>query len=557
MSSTRTLALSAITLLGSTLLSHNTQAQTAPAWAMADVLAIGITQNIGACVVDAAGNRYQVGSFFNSLTLGNTTLTSQGVADGFLAKYTPAGTLAWVQQFGSVGNDIPRDMALDAAGNVYVTGNFGGTMNLGGNYLLRGPVAPTAATAMCFVARYSPQGVIEWGQQSNANASTPVVGSGIGLDAAGTVYVAGSCTGSVNFDPITTTLPGTNIGTFLGRFAGASGAVQGVAAGFNYAPTVNSAAYPRLAVAATGDAYIMNSFTQSITVGTTTLTSQGSNDVLVAKFTPQGTVAWAQQFGGTGNETLGRGQVDAAGNLYVCGSFIGSAVFGSTTLTSAGDSDGFLVKYSPQGTVQWTQASGGTGADYWLSLALDAGGAPYLVGNFSNTAQFGTVSLTSTGGQDMVAAACTTQGQVRWAQQAGSPNSSEFAYCVAVDGSGNAYMLGDFIGNCTFGSFPLSSTSLISPTAFVARLGSAVLATKANHALALSFSPNPATNELHLTGLPTGGRVELLDALGRPVRTTVVAADATVQVRGLAPGLYTMRATDAQGLLHTGRVVVQ
>jgi hypothetical protein len=69
--------------------------------------------------------------------------------------------------------------------------------------------------------------------------------------------------------------------------------------------------------------------------------------------------------------------------------------------------------------------------------------------------------------------------------------------------------------------------------------------------------PNPAHDQLHLPVLPAGSRVELIDALGRVTRTDLVSVTATVSVRGLAPGLYTIRATDAQGQLFAGKLMVE
>jgi hypothetical protein len=245
--------------------------------------------------------------------------------------------------------------------------------------------------------------------------------------------------------------------------------------------------------------------------------------------------------------------VDGAGNLYLAGSLAGSATIGSTAVPNLGDLDMYLAKYSPQGTVQWVQSAGGSGEDRWGNLALDAAGAPYLVGTFNATAQFGPFTLSSTGGADVVVAAYSAQGAPRWVQQAGGPGPDADA-ALGLDGAGNIYTLGTFNLTATFAPLAVST---FAPSIFIARLGNAPLATRTGRALALGVFPAPAHDAVHLAGLPVGTRVQLLDALGRVARETTVSAVAEVSVRGLAPGLYTLRATDAQGQHYAGRVAVE
>lgn len=222
-----------------------------------------------------------------------------------------------------------------------------------------------------------------------------------------------------------------------------------------------------------------------------------------------------------------------------------------------GDTDGYLVKSSSQGIVQWAQAGGGAGADYWNNLALDASGAPYVLGNFSATAQFGGFSLSSLGGYDIAVASYTPQGQVRWAQQAGSVSGIEFAYYLGLDARGDAYVFGDFTSSCTFGSIPLTSSNTSTPTAFIARLGSSVLAAQAARTLELSVAPNPATEFVKLTGVAAGSSFQFLDILGRIVRQKTVLEGELISVADLPTGIYVARVVTAQGQVYTSRLAVE
>ncbi|TGE28174.1 SBBP repeat-containing protein [Hymenobacter metallicola] len=502
---------------------------------------------------DAAGNTYAAGSFTGSITIGTTTLTGQGQNDGFLVKYTSAGAVAWIFAFSTPGNESATDVALDAAGNAYVTGSFTGPISLPNGVSL----SSTNTASKVFVVRVSPQGVPEWAQQSSASGTTVVNGHSIGVDDLGNVYASGLYTGAANFGngvPAITTR--TGFGTFLLQLRAATGDVRGAVAAFDYQVPQGPATYqvPRLAAGASGSVYLVSSFTVPIDLNGTTYTSRGNNDLLLVKFNAQGTAEWVRQEGGPNEDRITDAEADASGNLYLTGTLNGASSFSNTDLPGAGGLDGYLAKYSPLGSLLWIQPHGGPGSDGWGSVSLDAGGSPHVAGHFSTGAQLGTQRLTAVGSNDIVVAAYTPQGQLQWVQQAGGPGS-DVGYHVGFR-QPYFYVFGTFVGSCTFGFQTVTSTTTTTAN-FLARLGDPTLATQAARSQQLGLYPNPASDQLHLPALPGGTPVQLIDALGRVARETSVSAAAQVSVRGLVPGLYTLRATNAQGQPVTGRVVVE
>ncbi|MDF7810912.1 T9SS type A sorting domain-containing protein [Hymenobacter sp. YC55] len=543
-------------LLAILFLSFNTSAQTAPTWQSARVMG-SARQGVTETAMDAAGNLYEVGHFSRPITFDGTTLTSVGDVDGYLAKYTAAGTLAWVRQLGSPGWDMGHGVAVDATGNVYVTGAFTGSIALGNNLSLEGGSNPSRKA---YVIRYSPQGTPEWVQQSTSNVAPTTEGYSIGLDANGTVSVTGTLNYTFTIGSTTITLTGTNqannTGAYLARFSGSTGALLSLQPAFYYFTNTGSIAYsiPKVAVAPTGETYLLNTFYKSIVFGNTTLTTRGEADIVVAKYSAQGTFEWAQQFGGASNDYMGDGKLDAAGNLYLVGDFTGPATFGTTTLPGYGTHDGFLLKCSAQGALQWVQPSGGPGSDGFADVEVDAAGNPYVVGTFNGTAQLGPLSLRSAGSDDILVASYTPQGQVRWVQSAGGPGA-DMGYTVELDAGGNVYATGAFASSCSFGSLTLTTTA--ASEKFMARLGSDPLATRTNQAAPASLYPNPATTTVHIPSVSAGSQVQLLNMMGRITCTLQVASDATIPLQGVLPGLYVLRATDAQGRQVTGRLVVE
>jgi len=141
-----------------------------------------------------------------------------------------------------------------------------------------------------------------------------------------------------------------------------------------------------IATDSSGNVYVIGKYSGSFTIGSTTLTSAGSNDVFVAKYDTSGTAQWARSIGGTSSDTGRSIATDSAGNVYVTGIYYGSVTIGSTTLNSLYSYDTFVVKYDTSGTVQWAKSIGGTNSDYGYGIAADSAGNVYVTGIYSGTA---------------------------------------------------------------------------------------------------------------------------------------------------------------------------
>jgi hypothetical protein len=185
--------------------------------------------------------------------------------------------------------------------------------------------------------------------------------------------------------------------------------------------------------------------------------------------------------------------VDAAGATVVAGSFTGSIMLGSTTLSSAGGSDGFVARLSPGGT--WTQALrlGGSADDAVRGLALDAGGSACLVGEFNSpTVSVGAATLNNADASgstaDIFVARLDAGGSWTQATRAGG-SANDYANAVGLAGDGTATVAGFFISStASFGATTLSNADASGSSAdvFVARLSSAGSWTQAVRAGGLS-----------------------------------------------------------------------
>ena len=165
---------------------------------------------------------------------------------------------------------------------------------------------------------------------------------------------------------------------------------------------------------------------------------------------------WMQQCGGITIDEGADVSVDAAGNTYATGYFTGAAGFGTFTLTSGGLTDIYLVKQNPGGLFQWAVKAGGIGIDRPTSIKTDSAGNSYLTGYFYDTATFGSLSVTSSGAQDIFIAKYSSAGACLWVKRAGGI-FGDLGNGITVDNSGNVIVAGEFAGTALFGSTTLAS----------------------------------------------------------------------------------------------------
>ena len=163
---------------------------------------------------------------------------------------------------------------------------------------------------------------------------------------------------------------------------------------------------------------------------------------------------FTKTWGGTDYDFAGSIAVDGSNYVYIAGFFSGTANFnpsGASDLhISNGLRDAFLCKYDSNGALIWSRTWGGSDDDTGNGLTVDIAGNAYVVGRFRNTVDFNPTGTqrdwhTAPGVNLIDAFLCKfdSNGNFQWARTWGGTSGDE-AYSVAVDGSGNAYVVGDF-----------------------------------------------------------------------------------------------------------------
>jgi hypothetical protein len=201
-----------------------------------------------------------------------------------------------------------------------------------------------------------------------------------------------------------------------------------------------------------GSVYVVGDFTGTTELGTGPLASAGGVDGYVVKLSPLGAVEWAHRFGDTGTESNIRGAVDGQGGLVLGGRFTGVIDFGCGPKNGGASGSSFLVKYSEAGMCVWSR----TFSDGFADVAVDAQGDAYVVGSFSGSGLFGGDQLTSQGSTDIfLARFASSTGVGVWSERWGGSKSDD-AVAVTVRGAQVA-IAADTLGDSNFGGTLLSN----------------------------------------------------------------------------------------------------
>src|SRR6266571_827362 len=333
-----------------------------------------------AIALDAAGNCYVTGAFSGDATFGTNTLHNVGGSDIFIAKYDTAGNLQWAKQAGGVSLNSGRGIAVDSAGNCYVTGVFQGTGPFGDTNL----TAHSVADFDIFVAKYDTMGELVWVQQ--AGGSLDDVGYGIAVDNGGNCYVTGyfkSPTASFGSFTLLNSTSTNSADIFVAKYDSAGNVLWAKQAGgadvdYGYA----------IAVDTSGNSFLSGVFSGTATFGSIVLNNLGTTHFIAKYSGSAGAVQWAQAISGGTDDGSGVVAVDTAGNGYFTGWFSGTASFGNTNLTSIGKDDVFVAKFDSAGHQLWVKQAGGTDYDRGYGIAADNFGNTYVAGFFASSCGF-------------------------------------------------------------------------------------------------------------------------------------------------------------------------
>jgi hypothetical protein len=354
--------------------------------------------------------------------------------------------ISYATYIGGSGMSAVTGLALDASGNLYVTGWTEAV-----DFHIVGPVQGSNKGGVdAFVGKLNAAGTAfvyatYIGGQGDDRAA------GIAVDGSGQAYVTGS-TASSNF-PLVSPIRGS-LGGGRDAFALKLNSVGNTLLYSTYLGGANADWGDAIAVDASGNAYIAgDTMSADFPVGGVQLTFGGQTDAFVTKLTSAGALSFSTFLGGSGVEHAGGIAVDLSGNVYVAGGTTSTnfPVVGPMQAANGGNQDAFLTKLnSTASQIVYSSYFGGSGGgvgnpEQANAVAVDSSGNAYIAGvtnspNFPTTA--GAFQGSFNGVQDAFVAKVNAAGNGLFYSTYLGSSSFDWASALAIDASGNAYVAG-------------------------------------------------------------------------------------------------------------------
>lgn len=455
---------------------------------------------------DGQGNTWVAGYFNTSLTLGTITLTNPSATGlsshtGFIGKFN-SGTNTWLwakkierasTSSGQVNNSAIEDMAVDNAGNVYITGYYMGVVRFD-HISLTSTKQGKQYTHDIFVAKYNANGGIVWAKSFGSKIGWDAAYA-IALDGSGNVFIAGSFTnthktfnqcggeGGIDiYDVYLAKLNGAGTAQWQKRYASSILNCDTYNAGMD------------LSVDASGNVCMVGQFSGTVSFGNGAalmVSSVNSTiDAFATKINGSGVTQWVKAAGGISRDDGNAIHTDASGNVYVGGRVV---------------PDAFLSKYTASGSLVWSVNP------YPASPEFASNGIrrinPYEGSILLNDGYVGFKTISPSDGSVMNSDSLIGNA---------TPGPQYFIYDTEIAGSGFVFTVTSKCGEVTIGGTPLTSLDncpFNGKNFFLVRNDSEDLPAfqqpeDINNPLAsfhaldkgeLALYPNPANDQLHVT----------------------------------------------------------
>jgi len=345
-----------------------------------------------AIAVDQNDNILIAGIFMHTVDFdpgpGQFNMTSKGMFDPYVAKFSPDGEFLWASSWGGSGEDRGRGVACDPMGNVYVCGYFRDTADLlpgpGTNYI------ESEGMTDAYMMKFDQDGVYQWVRYWGDDGQDLL--NGIQVYGADAIYAIGHASETIDLDPGA----GEDIWVSNGGF--------------------------------------------DVTLQKFTLDGEYVWGRMWGG--PEGTVAF-------GPDTSWGCSVDSEGSVYVAGWFKGEADFdpgpAQVLITADGDGDAFLSRINVDGDFEWARTWGGPGYDRGKRVAVAPDDSVSVVSRIESTLDLdpgpGEIIFTSPGSPDFAISRFDTDGNLIWAVPIGG-TGNDIGSGIAIDGDGYIYTTG-------------------------------------------------------------------------------------------------------------------
>jgi hypothetical protein len=385
----------------------------------------------------------------------------------FISLASPAQNWKWLSSAGGDGSDKGTDMDIDNYGNVYVSGYYNTSSS---GVVMFSSITPTMNWGKeAFVARTDSLG--NWIWVTSGIGGWDERALGMHVDKLNNcIYVTGCCWDSIHVGSCTghpTTFNKVRDNIFLSKLDMNGNCQWLVRAGSDEDDHGHDMVTDRL-----GNVYLTGFIGMDTARFGDVFVPNPTGDTLgfVAKVSSSGVFKWVTTFFGVDGERDNRIAIDGNANTYVTGSFYNSRTFGTSTITSNGGQDIYVLKIDSAGNEIWARSAGSTLNDRGNSVTVDSNNDVYVTGEFRDVVAFGTDTVNNyggPGGRDIFVAKITDNGNWKWASKAGSSYGSERGNRIVSNNKDLLYVTGEVKNTAKFGAITLTVNPLDSIQVFI------------------------------------------------------------------------------------------
>ena len=391
------------------------------------------------------GDLYVTGTFSDSMTLGDYTLTSRGGYDIFIGKVQSTGEWDWVVQAGGGGNDQGRFVAKAGQSNIVAYGFFSGTSTFGSDQHTStsdsGSTVGTGSNRDLFISLLDEDGHWQWTKTAGGSNGYGDEPGGLAVDSQSNIYIAGSFVGDITLGSSSFTGDG-NFDGFIAKLTpeGSWAFANHIGGNYNQEPM-------QLSIHNEDGVIVYGEYTRQAVFDSVNISTEGDRDVFVAKVEASGAWGWVSSAGGPHRDDASAVDVDSSGNILVAGRFRGEATFGPHSLESPVhmEYEAFLAKLTPDGEWNWSlMIDKAPDTDLRVKdIKFNPKDNILIAGEFEEFLDLNIVNLTAENRDDLFFASLDQDSQWHWGVAYGG-NGWDSADVVSIDDAANIYIGGNY-----------------------------------------------------------------------------------------------------------------
>lgn len=511
---------------------------------------------------DRNGNVYVLSQVMSTgLKVAGQSVTGYGSNNIMLASFKPNGVFRWVKIIGTGRGDNCHWLGVDGKDGVYLVGNV---------YKDNGPanIDKDATSPKNYqtniIVKYDTAGTYQWHRHPEMDTFSNVILWGQSRTIAMDVAPSGNVYWLMQLPPGgygNGALKVTDTGTYLIKYSPTGG--------FSYVkPELTMKGYVVGRTAMTVDEASNRFILGGTHPGNGTLIMGGVTQpscVFIACYKLDGTFNWKSISAGVA-EFFSRPVIDASGNIYQSGWSTKGFVFDSYTTSGGTGSTAFVMKFDKNGKVQWGKDANSTAACRAQAAALRNNNELIIAGNFAGLLEWPGyagkfTTILGSNYETFITRFDTQNGAVLGMDLITSSNGyHELPARMTSDGKGNVYIGGEF----TEKMIVTQKDTLVKNGGgqtdwFLVKYGNKWPVSVADHAASkVRVYPNPATEQITVTGITAGTTIQVINMLGQQVQQIVSKSEQEVfKTSAMVPGSYMLQLSNYDGIKEIYRIEKQ